>query len=111
VLEITARKRTEEALRRSEEQYRGMFESMLEGFCIIEVLFDPDQRPVDYRFLEINPAFEMQTGLRNAQGKRMRELAPEHEAYWFDIYGEVALDGRTRAFCQRSEGAETAGTM
>jgi len=101
--EITARKRTEEALRRSEEQYRGMFESMLEGFCIIEVLFDPDQRPVDYRFLEINPAFEMQTGLRNAQGKRMRELAPEHEAYWFDIYGEVALTGEPARFVNEAK--------
>src|SRR5450631_2687102 len=65
--------------KRGEEQYRSLFDSMLEGFCIIEVLFDEDDRPIDYRFLEINPAFEAQTGLRDAQGKLMRELAPEHE--------------------------------
>jgi len=50
---------------------------MLEGFCIIEMLFDSENRPIDYRFLEINSAFETQTGLHNAQGRRMRELMPD----------------------------------
>lgn len=52
---------------------------------------------MDYIFLEINDAFEKQTGLKNAIGKRMRELAPRHEQHWFDIYGQIALTkgGRT----------------
>jgi len=66
------RKLADEARHQSEERYRAMFNTMLEGFCIIEVLFDADNRPIDYRFLEINPAFEVQTGLRNVQGRRMR---------------------------------------
>ncbi len=59
--------------------------------------FDGDV-PVDYRFVEINPAFEAQTGLVDAQGKWMRELAPNHEQHWFDIYGGVALSGEPVRF-------------
>ena len=62
--ELIARERhgrTEEALRESEENYRTLFESIDQGFCTIEVLFDENERPVDYRFLVVNPAFERQT--------------------------------------------------
>jgi len=101
--DITEREQVATALRQSEERYRSLFNSMLEGFCIVEVLFDADARPVDYRFLEINPAFAAQTGLLNAQGKRMRELAPEHEAHWFEIYGKVALTGEATHFVNEAK--------
>jgi PAS domain S-box-containing protein len=77
----------------SEARYRTLFETLIEGFCTIEMIFDANGKPVDYRFLEINPAFEKQTGMYNAQGKLMRDLAPDHEAHWFEIYGKVALTG------------------
>ena len=51
------------------------------------------REPIDYRLLEINPAFEKQTGLKDARGRLMCELAPEHEQDWFDIYGRIALNG------------------
>ena len=82
----------------AEARYRQLFDTLIEGFCTIEVLFDAHGKPVDYRFLEINPAFERQTGLRNAEGKRMRELAPNHEQHWFDIYGKIALTGEPLRF-------------
>ena len=81
-----------------EAQYRALFESLIEGFCTIEVIFDANNKPIDYRFLEINPAFEKQTGMYNAQGKRMRELAPNHEEHWFEIYGKIALTGEPLRF-------------
>jgi len=84
----------QEAGNGSEARYRTLFETLIEGFCTIEMIFDANGQPVDYRFLEINPAFEKQTGLRNAQGKSMRDLAPNHEAHWFELYGNVALTGR-----------------
>jgi PAS domain S-box-containing protein len=84
--------------KQAEERYRVLFSTMLEGFCIIEVVFDAHDKPVDYRFLEINPAFEKQTGMHDAQGKLMRDLAPEHEAHWFELYGRVALTGEPARF-------------
>ena len=96
--DITERKLKEQAMGKSEARYRALFNTLIDGFCIIEVLLDPEGRPADYRFLEVNPEFEAQTGLRNAQGKRMRELAPEHEEYWFEIYGKVALTGEPARF-------------
>lgn len=78
-------------LHESRELYRTLFESIDEGFCIIQMIFDDDDNPVDYRFLQINPAFARETGLENALGKSMREMIPDHDKHWFQIYGHVAL--------------------
>lgn len=96
--DITARKQTEEALHESEATYRSLFNSIDEGFCIIEVLFDDEAKPVDYRFLETNEAVERQTGIQNATGRLMREIAPRHETFWFEVYGRIALTGEPMRF-------------
>jgi PAS domain S-box-containing protein len=96
--DTTARHRIEDALSESEARYRSLFESLDEGFCVIEVLFDDEDRAVDYVFLEANPAFVNQTALTNAVGKRMRELVPDHDAHWFETYGRVALSGVGKRF-------------
>jgi PAS domain S-box-containing protein len=102
-VDISDRKRAVAALRRSEERYRTLFESLDEGFCVIEMLFDDSDKPIDYRFLEVNPAFEKQTGLVQAVGKTARQLVPELENYWFEIYGKVALTGEPVRFEHGSE--------
>jgi signal transduction histidine kinase/CheY-like chemotaxis protein len=101
--DITERKRAEEELRKSETLYHGLFDSMDEGFCVIEMIFDAEGKPADYRFLEINAAFEKQTGMHDAVGKRMRELAPTHEEYWFEIYGKIALTGEPEHFLNEAK--------
>ncbi len=96
--DITERKQAEETLRKSEEKYRMLFDSIDVGVCTIEVLFDGNDKPVDYRFLEINSSFEKQTGIQNAPGRRMREIAPLHEEHWFEMYGRIALTGEPARF-------------
>jgi len=94
----TVRNQIKHALQQSEERYTTLFNTMFEGFCLIEVLFNADSKAIDYRFLETNKAFEKQTGLTDAKGRRIRELAPELEEYWFELYGKVAVTGESAHF-------------
>ncbi|MEH3143887.1 MAG: PAS domain S-box protein [Methylobacterium frigidaeris] len=100
--EVTDAHRARTSLRASEERYRQLFDAIDEGFCIIEVLFEAG-RPADYRFVSVNAAFCQQTGLHDAVGRRMRELAPAHEEHWFETYGRIALTGEPERFESRAE--------
>ncbi|NUZ05804.1 hybrid sensor histidine kinase/response regulator [Piscinibacter koreensis] len=93
----------QQALVASEQRYRMLFDAIDEGFCIIEMLFDESGQPFDYRFLELNPAFERHTGLAGALGRTIREFAPKHEAHWFEMYGRVARTGEPMRFQNHAE--------
>ncbi|MCJ2054186.1 PAS domain-containing protein [Methylobacterium sp. J-070] len=93
----------EAALRRNQARYRALFEFIDAGFCLVEMKFADGDRAVDYRFLEVNPAFQRQTGLTDAVGRWMRDLAPGHEQHWFDLFGRVALTGEPVRFEQAAE--------
>jgi len=82
----------------TKDKYRSLFDSIDQGFALIEVLFDGDGMPVDYRFLETNSRFADQTGLVGVIGKRVCELIPGHEQHWFDLYGRVAMTGEPVRF-------------
>src|ERR1044072_1641704 len=97
-------KRAEEALRDREERYRTFFNAMDEGYCIIEVLFDDEQQPVDCRFIEGNGSFERQAGMRDVVGKRMLEFVPTIESHWLQNYGQVALTGEAFASPANTKG-------
>lgn len=103
--DISARKLAEQALRSSEllhressAKYLSLFNSIDQGFCVIKVLFDGFDRPYDYIFLEVNPVFEAQSGISGAVGRRMGELVPGLEQYWYDAYGQVARGGGSMRF-------------
>ncbi len=101
--DITDRKRAEDELRQSEERYRNLFSTLIEGFCTIEMIFDDAGTAVDFRFLEVNPAFEAQTGLHKAQGKTALEVVPDIEPQWFEIYGKIARTGESVRFENESK--------
>jgi PAS domain S-box-containing protein len=96
---VFERDRSSLALGESAVEYRNLFESIDEGFCIVEMMFDAQEQPVDYRFLQANPAFIGLTGLpADALGKTARELVPDLEEFWFQVYGRVALTGESVRF-------------
>lgn len=102
--EISERKKAEKSLRQSEERYRTLFEAMQEGFALHEIICDGDGSPSDYRFLEVNPAFEEITGLKRDDiiGRTVHEVMPGTEREWIDRYGQVALSGMPARFEQYS---------
>ena len=97
MLDLSRMRTAEAALRLSEERFRTILETIEAAFAIVQVKFDADDRPVDYRFLEANPAFERQAGV-NLRGKWVTEFAPDLEQFWFDTYGHVAKTGEPANF-------------
>ncbi|MES2598969.1 MAG: PAS domain S-box protein [Verrucomicrobiota bacterium] len=86
------------AVHASEQNYRRLFDSVDDGFCIIEVLFDEKGKPFDYLFIETNKTFEKQTGFTGAVGRTMQEFYPNHENFWYETYGKVAATGESTRF-------------
>lgn len=99
--DVTQQREAEAARRQSQERYRAILESIDEGFCLVEVRYDAGGQPVDYRFLETNPAFEAHTGLRHAVGHTARELVPDLDPLWWETYGHVASTGEPRRFVDK----------
>jgi PAS domain S-box-containing protein len=96
--DVTERVHAEAGLHDAQERYLALFNAIDQGFCTIEVAFDERDMPIDYRFLEVSPSFERQTGIENGAGRWMREIAADQDQFWFDTYGRVALTGEPARF-------------
>ena len=102
-LDITDRKRTEDALRRSEKKYHTLFENMVEAFVYGHMIYDDQGRPSDWVYLSVNRAFEEITGQRDVEGKRALEVMPDFRAQvpeLFERYGRIAKTGIPESFEQ-----------
>ncbi|HEY0878839.1 MAG TPA: PAS domain S-box protein [Zeimonas sp.] len=91
--DVTRGRLARQALGQSERQYRTLIDSIDQGYCVIEMLFDESERPLDFRYLEVNEAFAAQTGLVDAAGRKARELTPQIDPFWLETYGRVARTG------------------
>ena len=98
VLDITDRKKAEEALRERETRYRTLFNSMDDGFCIIEFLDGPHGPLSDYVHVEANPGYERHTGIPDIVGKTIRGFASDEADGWVELYGDVLRTGRPIRF-------------
>lgn len=90
------RKRLDEALARSEQKYRTLFDTINQGFFLAEVIHDAAGTVIDYRHLETNPASERLTGLRGIAGKRASEVVPRLDAEWLAPFADVFREGGSR---------------
>ena len=90
----------EKLLRESEARYRSLFNSINEGFALHELVYDEKGEPCDYRFLDVNPAFERLTGLKRKDvvGKLASQVLPNNDPYWLKNFAEVALTGKATHF-------------
>ncbi len=93
--DVTDRIKNEEALRESKEKYRLLFENMTSAFALHEMIYDDNGDPIDYRYLEVNPAFERMTGIAAKKwiGHTIKEVLPGTEEYWIKAFGKVAKTG------------------
>ena len=93
ILDITGR-------RTAEQNYQSIFDKMLDGFSLHDVICDDAGKPIDYRFLAVNPAFERLTGLKGSDlvGRRVLEVLPQTEAHWIETFGNVAITGEPTFF-------------
>uniref|UniRef100_UPI0040388EBC ATP-binding protein n=1 Tax=Pseudomonas bambusae TaxID=3139142 RepID=UPI0040388EBC len=103
--ELARARGAEAALRQNAERSSTILETIEAAFAIVEVKFDADDLPVDYRFVEANPAFEQQAGV-NLRGKWVTEFAPNLERFWFETYGHVAKTGEPANFESYAEAFE-----
>ncbi|MFE1599242.1 hybrid sensor histidine kinase/response regulator [Methylobacterium sp. ID0610] len=91
--DITAERQAGDALARSEQRYRALFEAIDDGFCIIEFLDGPHGPLSDYVHVEANPGYARHTGIPDIVGRRLREIAPLEADGWAELYGGVLRTG------------------
>ncbi|MFC4931239.1 PAS domain S-box protein [Massilia sp. GCM10023247] len=91
--DVTERRLVQDRLQTREERYRTLLTSIDEAFCVIELLVDASGAIADHRFVEVNPAFERHTGLKDVVGKTIRELAPGVQSIWSEHYARVSASG------------------
>ncbi len=91
--DLTDRKEVEPALADREERYRTLFNSIDEGFCIIEFLDGPHGPLSDYVHVEANPAYAQHAGIPDVVGQKVREMVPAEAGGWVELYGGVLRTG------------------
>ncbi len=90
------RKRAKEALKDSERLYHSLFDNTEDGFQLVDLIYDETRQVSDFKFINVNSAYEKQTGLKAdfVLGRRAKEFDPNIERYWLDVYQDVDKTGK-----------------
>jgi PAS domain S-box-containing protein len=112
--DITARKEAEQEILRLKDEmarqvsnkYYSLFNAIDEGFMVIELLYNNDNQPHDFRYMEVNPAFVQQSGLNDVTGKLISEVVPNLERRWTDTYHQILQTGEPVRFEEYNTGTK-----
>jgi len=99
--DITERKNVQNALKKSEQLYRSLFDNMLNAVVYCRMNFDENGKPCDYTYLSVNKTFNAIVGVENVVGKKATEIVPgirESDPELLEIYGRVASTGKPERF-------------
>lgn len=99
-IDVTERFEMNDEIQRSEDRFRKLFGNMEQGFAVHEMIYDDNGKPIDYRYIMVNEAFETLTGLKgkNIINKTIKEVVPDVEDYWIEKFGEVCKTGKPMQF-------------
>ncbi len=101
LIESVKHKITSDKLKKSQQTYRSLFDNMMDGYAYCEMIYDNENHPMDFIYLNVNDAFERLTGLKNVEDKKVSEVIPgiaEAHPELLEIYGRVASTGQAEKF-------------
>nr|WP_314257871.1 PAS domain-containing protein [uncultured Devosia sp.] len=98
--DVTTRKLAERERRESEALYKGLFDAIDEGFCIIEFFDGPHGPNSDYIHVQANDAYARHAGIPNVVGQKLREMVGDEADAWVARYGAVLRTGEPIRFQQ-----------
>jgi len=107
--DITKMREAESELLESNKLMKHLYDTTSNGFALHEMIFDKKGKPVDYKFINVNPAFEKITGMKAGEitGKRILEIMPGLEKSWIEKYGHVVLTGEEIEFTEVNSALKT----
>jgi len=88
------------ALEENEAIYHSLYSSMSEGVCLHEIIYNESGEAVDYKILDVNPSYELITGLDReiVIGSKASELYGTGRPPYIDVYAKAAATGQPASF-------------
>lgn len=101
-IDVNKLKSTEKELSESETKYDKLFQNLNKGFFHAKIITDKNGKPIDWEYIAINPAYEIQIGCKSEEliGKRISWIDSKIKDDSIDLvtlYGETAITGKNNS--------------